>query len=120
MPAYCLFDNLEITDPERLERYKAGVAPVVTRYGGRYVVLGGQVHRVEGEWGPTFPVLIEFPSLRKAREWYDSEEYRPWRELRQGAGRFNAVFLEEFVPAAEPSPARAAAAVSAVAAVSGS
>lgn len=93
MSAYGLFDNLEVTDAAKLEEYKARVAPVVERHGGRYVVLGGEVDLVEGEWKPTFPVLIEFPSLAQARRWYDSEEYRELKALRLAAGRFNAVFL---------------------------
>jgi uncharacterized protein (DUF1330 family) len=107
MPAYCLFDNLKITDPAKLERYKAAVAPVVAQYEGRYVVLGGQVERVEGEWAPAFPVLIEFPDLAKARQWYHSPEYRPLKALRQQAGSYNAVFLEEFPSASAGKPERA-------------
>lgn len=94
MSAYCLFDNLEVTDRAKLEEYKARVAPVVERHGGRYVVLGGEIDLVEGDWKPAFPVLIEFPSLAQARRWYDSEEYRELKALRLAAGRFNAVFLQ--------------------------
>lgn len=60
MSAYCLFDNLEITDPAKLEEYKVHVFAVVQQYGGRYVVLGGKVQLVEGTWKPTYPVMIEF------------------------------------------------------------
>jgi uncharacterized protein (DUF1330 family) len=94
MSAYCLFDNLEVSDLAKLEEYKNRVAPVVRQYGGRYVVLGGEVDLVEGAWKPTYPVMIEFPSLEQARRWYDSDEYRALKGLRLSAGRFNAVFME--------------------------
>ena len=94
MSAYCLFDNLEVTDISKLEEYKTRVAPIVQRYGGRYVVLGGKVELVEGTWKPVFPVMIEFPTIDQARRWYDSEEYRELKALRLSAGRFNAVFIE--------------------------
>lgn len=94
MSAYCLFDNLEIHDASKLERYKSRVAAVVEKFGGRYVVLGGRVDRVEGSWQPTFPVMIEFPSLDDAHRWYDSDDYRDLKELRLSAGRFAAVFME--------------------------
>ena len=63
MAAFCLFDNLEVLDGAKLEDYKRQVRPVVEKYGGRYVVLGGKVDLMEGQWQPTFPVMIEFPSL---------------------------------------------------------
>ena len=53
---YCLFDNLEETDQARLEEYKHRVAPIVHQFGGRYVVLGGHVDLVEGDWASTIAV----------------------------------------------------------------
>ena len=35
MAAYCLFDNVEVNDPAKLEQYAAEVLPIVERYGGR-------------------------------------------------------------------------------------
>ena len=98
MPAYCLFDNIRVDDPRKLEEYKMAAAPLVEKYGGRYAVIGGTVERKEGGWAPVFPVLIEFPSLRRAQEWYDSAEYAPLKALRQSAGSFNAVFFEGLPP----------------------
>jgi len=94
MAAYCLFDNLEVIDAAKLEEYKARVAPLVERYGGRYVVVGGRVDLVEGEWRPSFPVMIEFPSLERAHRWYSSHEYAELKALRLAAVRSNAVFIE--------------------------
>lgn len=94
MPAYCLFDNLEVVDGGKLEEYKSRVLPIVQRYGGRYVVLGGKVDLMEGTWRPTFPVMIEFPDMARAHEWYASDEYSTLRALRLSAVRSNAVFLE--------------------------
>lgn len=94
MAAYFLFDNLEVIDAAKLEEYKARVAPLVERHGGRYVVLGGKVDLVEGQWRPTFPVMIEFPSLERAHQWYSSSEYREVKALRLAAVRSNAVLME--------------------------
>ena len=96
MSAYCFFDNLETINPEKLEEYKNRVAPVVQKFGGRYVVLGGKFKVVEGDWSPTLPVIIEFPSLEQAYKWYDSDEYQELKELRLSAVKSNAVFLEGF------------------------
>ena len=94
MPAYCFFDVLKITDEDKLEEYRAQVFATVEKYKGRYVVLGGQYQCIEGDWSPVFPVLIEFPTLTLAKQWYNSDEYRPVRELRLAGTRTNAVIFE--------------------------
>lgn len=94
MPAYCLCDVLEGTAPEKMEKARRGVLATVERHGGRYLTVGGKCDVIEGEWRPRFPVLIEFPSLQQAHDWYGSEEYRPLKELRLAATRGNAVFIE--------------------------
>ncbi len=93
MPAYCLFDNLEVLDPVALEAYKTAVAPIVERHGGRYVVLGGPAEGLEGDFPLTFPILIEFSDLAAAKAWYGSEEYAPYKALRLKATRSTGVML---------------------------
>jgi uncharacterized protein (DUF1330 family) len=82
VPAYCIFDVLEITDADTMERYRAAVRTTVQNHGGRYLVIGGNPQQVEGDVRATFPVIIEFPSLEAARRWYDSPEYAPLLKLR--------------------------------------
>ncbi len=94
MAAYCIFDNLEVRDVAKLEEYKTNAGPIVEKYGGKYVVLGGKVELMEGEWRPTFPVIIEFPNLAAANQWYESDEYRDLKALRLSAVKSNAVFIE--------------------------
>jgi uncharacterized protein (DUF1330 family) len=94
MSAYYFLDVLEVTDPEKMERYRDGVLATVEQYGGRYLTVGGQTAVVEGNWHPVFPVLIEFPSLEQARRWYDAEEYRELKAMRLAATRGNGVFIE--------------------------
>ena len=77
-----------------MERYVSGVLATVERYGGRYRLVGGQCDVVEGTWRPTYPVILEFPSLADAHRWYDSDEYRELKALRLGATDSAAVFLE--------------------------
>jgi uncharacterized protein (DUF1330 family) len=94
MSAYCFLDVLEVTDPEKMEKYRGLVLATVERYSGRYLTVGGRCDVVEGEWRPVFPVLIEFPSLEQAHGWYQSEVYRDLKRLRLAATRGNAVFID--------------------------
>ena len=93
MPAYFLVDTREIKDAAKLEEYRARVSPVVEKFGGRYLSIGGPFEVVEGTWRPVYPVLIEFPSMELARRWYDSEDYRELKQLRLAATASSGVFL---------------------------
>jgi uncharacterized protein (DUF1330 family) len=94
MPAYYLVDVREIKDAAKMDEYRARINPIVERFGGRYVVIGGPVQVLEGSYKPVFPVMIEFPSIADARRWYDSEEYRELKALRLSATVSNAFFME--------------------------
>jgi uncharacterized protein (DUF1330 family) len=94
LAAYVFFDILEITDPEKMRAYGQQIGSTVERYGGRYLVRGGTTEVVEGDWRPTIPVMIEFPSLEQAHQWYAAEAYQQLVALRAGAARLNAVFIE--------------------------
>jgi len=105
MAAYFFFDVREIRDAEKAAAYRARVFDTVAQYDGRYLVLGGEVDRLEGEWRPAIPVVIEFPGLEKARAWYDSDVYRPLKTLRMEAMDARAVLLEGFAPPQVPAGA---------------
>ena len=98
MSHYCFFDVREVTDHAKVEQYLAGVFATVAQYGGRYLVLGGKLDRVEGDWQPTYPVLIEFADRDQARHWYSSPEYGPLKALRLAGTRTNAVFMDGASP----------------------
>lgn len=94
MKGYCLFNNIEVHNPEKLEVYKNRVAPVVEKFGGKYIILGGQFMPVEGDWRPAFLVMIEFPSYEKATQWYYSDEYAELKGIRQSAADCDGIIVE--------------------------
>jgi len=49
MPAYIIVD-IEITDPGGYEEYKKLAGATVENYGGKYIVRGGAVETLEGDW----------------------------------------------------------------------
>src|SRR6516165_9596318 len=93
MPAYFIVDN-EVTDPTGFEEYRKQVPGTVERYGGRFLVRGGQVQTLEGDWKPKRVVVTEFPSIEQARRWYDSEEYGALKALRLRTARGSVVLVE--------------------------
>ena len=94
MLAYVFFDILEVIDQKKTEEYGRRIGSTVEQFGGRYLVRGGRVHVMEGDWSPVRAVIIEFPGLEQAYHWYESEEYKELRALRLGAAKLNAVFIE--------------------------
>jgi len=93
MAAYLLAKIEEVSDAAGFGQYREQVAPLVAQYGGRYLAVGAAEEK-EGHWGAGTDVLIEFPSLERARAWYDCAEYRPLKELRQRSARVNLAFLD--------------------------
>lgn len=85
---YYAVAELEITDPGWVRDYVADVTGMVERRGGRYLARTGRVERIEGErTPPQVCLLIEWPSREAADEFYESEEYRPYREGRRAGAR---------------------------------
>ena len=93
MSAYVVV-NIRITDPQVYEEYKRLASPTVTLYGGRYLVRGGRVEVLEGDWRPARYVILEFPNLERARDWWDSPEYRPLRAIRQCTAESSMIVVE--------------------------
>ena len=92
MPAYVLVE-LSIHNKELYEEYKLLTPKTIEAYGGRFVVRGGETELLEGDWNPERIVLLEFPSAKRAREWWDSEEYTHARGIRQRAAETRMIIL---------------------------
>lgn len=94
MSAFVIVEVLEVRDPEGMKRYAERAKATVEQFGGAYRVVRGKIEIVEGKWNPGPLVILEFPSLSRAREWYDSPEYRPLIAERQAVSRANFIFVE--------------------------
>ncbi|MBE8520232.1 DUF1330 domain-containing protein [Amycolatopsis sp. H6(2020)] len=67
--------------PEEVFEYLERIQATLDPYGGMFLVHGAPVQVMEGEWAGGL-VLIEFPSLAAAHEWYASPAYREILRLR--------------------------------------
>jgi uncharacterized protein (DUF1330 family) len=95
MPAAYLIVESLITDPETFQRYKEAAPAAVREFAGEYLVRGGRVQVLEGEWKPPRLTVLRFPSFEAAQAMYDSPAYVAARALRQGATAcFNMVLVE--------------------------
>ena len=76
--------QINVTDPEAYKDYVAAVSPC-RQIRRRISGARRQGEHYEGESIGERTVVIRFPSVQAATEWYNSEEYAPVRALRQKA-----------------------------------
>ena len=93
MPAYVIAET-EVTDPERYEQYKAATPATLEAAGGRFLVRGGEVTILEGDWQPSRLVVLEFENLAAAERWYESAAYQAAKKLREGGARMRMVAVK--------------------------
>jgi uncharacterized protein (DUF1330 family) len=93
MPAYVIVET-DVTDPEQYEQYKAASPAAIAAGGGRFLVRGGELAVLEGDWQPSRLVMLEFADLETAKRWYESEVYQETKKLRAGAAHFRAVAVQ--------------------------
>ena len=93
MTAYLIVET-DITDPEQYEHYKAASPGAIAAHGGRFVVRGGDLAVLEGDWTPKRLVVVEFDDLETAKRFYESPEYQAAIKLREGAANLNMVAVQ--------------------------
>jgi uncharacterized protein (DUF1330 family) len=93
VPAYVIA-NIQVNDPVRYEDYRRLVPPTIEKYGGRFVVRGGAVEALEGDWRPGRLVVLEFPSVEQARAWWSSPDYAEARAIRQATSAGTLLLVE--------------------------
>jgi uncharacterized protein (DUF1330 family) len=91
-----IYAELEITDPAGYQAYRDGVGATITAFGGRYLIRLGNPETLEGDRTVTRAVLLEFESRARALEWYNSDEYRDLKALRQRTAKTNALVLSGY------------------------
>lgn len=93
MKAYAIVQET-IKDQAMFDTYRSGVVATLEPFGGKFVVRGGRLTIVEGEWPHPRLVVIEFPSRQAAEDWYKSPEYQKVLPLRLKSAAGNFVIVD--------------------------
>ena len=93
MTAYVIV-QIEVTDPETFETYRAQVPATLEKYGGEFIVRGGAMEVLEGDWPWSRMVILKFPDREAAKAWHASAEYEGPKALRQSASKGNMIVVE--------------------------
>lgn len=95
MPAYIIVE-IEIHDAKLYEDYKKLTPGSLLPYEGKFIVRGAQTESLEGDWNPQRIVVLEFPSVEKAKTWWASEEYAPAKAIRQSTSKTKMIVVEGY------------------------
>lgn len=94
MSAYLIVDIAEVLDAEAYAEYRGRVSPGIEAAGGRYLARGGALDLLEGDWKPNRVVVVEFPSMKEAQEWWKSPGYAELKALRQRSTRTQMILVD--------------------------
>lgn len=84
MPAYVISDLTQINGA-RIRDYLALSVPSIEAHGGRYLTSTTNIDLLEGDVAPVRYVIVEFGSMDRARQWYESAEYAEALEISRDA-----------------------------------
>ena len=93
MRAYVIVE-ISIHDPELYEEYKKLTPASIAEYDGKFIVRGGKTVSMEGDWKPQRIVVSEFPSVERAKEWWNSEGYEKAKKFRQASADTKMIIVE--------------------------
>ena len=84
----------EVQDQAVFAEFLERVAATVEAHGGRYLVRGGAVEVMDGDWTPDRIVVIEFDSVDQAKAWLTSPEYTEIKEIRMKSASASLIVVE--------------------------
>ena len=93
MSAYAIF-QIKITNKENYKKYVNSVSPIVKKFQGEYLVRGGKSEVVLGKWELPRTVIVKFPTFDIAMNWYNSDDYKPIKKLREDNSEANCLIIE--------------------------
>ena len=93
MPAYLLV-RANVTDMEQYQQYMKLTPAIVEKYGGTFIIRGGDKVILEGPAVPERIVLLKFDSIEAVERMYNSDEYQAAIKVREGAAQASFIVME--------------------------
>jgi len=93
MAAY-MIARVNVTDWDKYNEYIKVTPGIIAKFGGRFIARGGETVTLEGPEEKWRMVVVEFPDLEKAKEFYSSPEYTDAKKIREGAALAQFVAID--------------------------
>ena len=97
MPVY-LIGDVSVIDPAAYEQYREATTQMILRHQGQYMVRGGEIEVIAGEWRPRRLIVLVFPDKASVRGYLSDPEFARLGELRQRALQSNIVMVDGVEP----------------------
>lgn len=97
MSAFLLCD-VEVKDRDKLMEYLRLSEHTLKPFGGKFHAQAGAIEVIEGTWNPKVIIIAEFPSMEKAREWYNSKDYASALKVKPEAMNRNMILTQGIKP----------------------
>lgn len=94
MSVYMIIDS-KVKNGDKYRQYIDQVSPIVKKYGGLYLVRGGEI-KTFGAWKPERIIVIEFPTEDHIRQWLASPEYEAVAPLREEGAETHAIIVNGY------------------------
>jgi uncharacterized protein (DUF1330 family) len=92
---YVIVTIKKVLDLEAFREYATKVAPIVERFGGKYIAVDKTPEVRDGEWPFVRTIVLSFANLAAAQRWYDSPEYKEIIPIRKRAFDANIVLVRD-------------------------
>jgi len=86
--------KVTVTHPDMYATYAKEVPATIQKYGGAYLVRGGDPQQIEGDVQASRVVVLEFASRDMALGWYNSPEYQAILPIRLANSIGNMVLVD--------------------------
>lgn len=86
--------SIEVKDWDAYKEYMKKVPSVIEKYGGKYIVRGGEILSDNTTWKPKRIVILEFPTAEDMNAFRNSEDYKPVAAIRLKASKSESFVVE--------------------------
>ena len=91
-----IIGQITITNAENYKAYASSTEQIIKKFGGKYLVRGGEQEIKEGNPSGNRNVVVEFESTERANAFYNSKEYAKIIDIRKDNSEGYFVIIEGY------------------------
>jgi uncharacterized protein (DUF1330 family) len=92
--SYYFIANIKIKDGNKYQKYLDGAGEVFKKYNGKYLAVDKTPKIIEGTWGYSRAVIIEFKTEEDFNKWYHSIDYQDLLKHRLGSSVCDTILVK--------------------------
>ncbi len=92
--AVYIISSIDVLDEERHGEYRERGKALIAAHGGRYLVDGGAITMLRGDWRPRRLTVIEFEDAESVQAMVASDEFAELRKLAAGTIEGNLLIVD--------------------------